>query len=666
MFNNHLDHHSDCYDQNNNDHDRKDDYQVNIIQNYSEQYYYNIQSFIPPPLLLFTWSKLMRTELFQKTLQNVILSNSNYVITSLQSTNSPVNNNNNNSNGNNNNGNDTNPDLIDLTNRNVLIKRCLVKLNSLLFEYLSSNKYWASLSASAYPSPSSSSSLSSTTSNIEPYHQFNVYNNYESINCNNLHDNTLINHIKHESNHLNDNLPLEEATIQFNENKEIYSNHQSNNNNNSDFLIDSSHHLDSYMTSFNVPEIDHTKCNPYWSDLCIENYHPEIYHNTLSKNDPIWKQTSPPSPSSPSSSSSPTTTTATAPIIDYSFNTEHSIMNSLLISLNKTQLQSTSNPLTPYLPSLNLNEFLIDQNIFCPLCHKCFRFEKNLLRHLQKIHSTNTGESLLKCKLCNYTTKHYSNMYVHIRTHTGDKPYSCSACGVTFTQGSSLKLHIRSRHNDNIQYFSLIRKSNKNNLTKLWTRILKKDLPKLKSFNSSSSTSSSSSTCSPSSFCSSFCSSSSSSSSSFSSSSYHHDFWNKWRHSLNIDLNHFIQTKYNQYKNQFNYLSIINNKNIKKLIKSNYYWKSINSYFKINIHKKLMNNHHHHHQKYLNNIRSINDDLKLKYQIIDPPPSSSPPLPPLLPSLSPPTHHHHHDYDYNIDKIKLNEQLIKQEEIDMK
>ncbi|XP_018649000.1 hypothetical protein Smp_133720 [Schistosoma mansoni] len=169
----HQDHHSDYYDQNNNDHDRKiikDDYQVNIFQNYSEQYYYNIQSFIPPPLLLFTWSKLMRTELFQKTLQN------------------------------------------------------------------------------------------------------------------------------HESNHLNDNLPLEEATIQFDESKEVYSNHRSNNNN-SDFLIDSSHHLDSYMTSLNVPEIDHTKC---------------------------------------------------------------------------------------------------------------------------------------------------------------DKPYSCSACGVTFTQGSSLKLHIRSRHNDNIQYFSLI------------------------------------------------------------------------------------------------------------------------------------------------------------------------------------------------------------------
>ncbi|KAL3307977.1 hypothetical protein Ciccas_013498, partial [Cichlidogyrus casuarinus] len=60
-----------------------------------------------------------------------------------------------------------------------------------------------------------------------------------------------------------------------------------------------------------------------------------------------------------------------------------------------------------------------------------------------------------------------------------DKPYSCSACGAAFTQGSSLKLHIKSRHNDNFQFFSLTRKPCKNNLTKLWTRVLKKDLPKI-------------------------------------------------------------------------------------------------------------------------------------------------------------------------------------------
>ncbi|CAH8524740.1 unnamed protein product [Dicrocoelium dendriticum] len=64
---------------------------------------------------------------------------------------------------------------------------------------------------------------------------------------------------------------------------------------------------------------------------------------------------------------------------------------------------------------------------------------------------------------------------------SGDKPYTCSACGVSFTQGSSLKLHIKSRHHDNASYFSLTRKPGKNNLTKLWTRVLKKDLPKYNS-----------------------------------------------------------------------------------------------------------------------------------------------------------------------------------------
>ncbi|CAH8496084.1 unnamed protein product [Schistosoma intercalatum] len=218
-----------------------------------------------------------------------------------------------------------------------------------------------------------------------------------------------------------------------------------------------------------------------------------------------------------------------------------------------------------------------------------------------------------------------------------DKPYSCSACGVTFTQGSSLKLHIRSRHNDNIKYFSLIRKPGKNNLTKLWTRILKKDLPKFNTFKSSSP-----------------------SSSSFPSSSsyyyhyyYYYNYWNKWK---NIKLNNQIK---NQYKNQLNSNSnfidsifnnmknnnnnslLINDKNIKKIIQSNN-WKSTNFNLKMNMNKKF-DHHHHHHKKYMNYIQSINNnDLKFTDQII----------------------HLNHDPDqYDIDQIKLNEQLIKQENI---
>ncbi|KAM7541477.1 hypothetical protein Aperf_G00000037457 [Anoplocephala perfoliata] len=147
-----------------------------------------------------------------------------------------------------------------------------------------------------------------------------------------------------------------------------------------------------------------------------------------------------------------------------------SVRDSFTPSLPPSSVEpGLSSSLCPFIP-LNF-----DQDLSCPLCKKPFRFEKNLLRHLQKTHAAGNEESILKCKLCPYTTRHYSNMYVHIRTHTGDKPYSCSGCGASFTQGSSLKLHIRSRHDENMSLFSLSRKPGKNNLTKLWTRVVRLD-----------------------------------------------------------------------------------------------------------------------------------------------------------------------------------------------
>ncbi|CAH8604275.1 unnamed protein product [Schistosoma bovis] len=152
------------------------------------------------------------------------------------------------------------------------------------------------------------------------------------MNCNNLYDdNTLIKNINHESNHLlklDDNLPLEEATVQFND-------ENNDNNNNRDFHVDNKYHLDSYRTSFNIPEIYHSKCNPLWSDICCtENYHLELCQNCS-----IWKQTS--SSLSPSPSLSVAATPPPPPpssITDCSLNTKHTIMNSSFISLNVVRL----------------------------------------------------------------------------------------------------------------------------------------------------------------------------------------------------------------------------------------------------------------------------------------------------------------------------------------
>ncbi|VDN96148.1 unnamed protein product [Rodentolepis nana] len=167
---------------------------------------------------------------------------------------------------------------------------------------------------------------------------------------------------------------------------------------------------------------------------------------------------------------------ANLPIVDSIEDVMEQALDLSMKSSSTPSLQSTSLDLVP---SSHFQPFIPfstgEQDLSCPLCRKPFRFEKNLLRHLHKTHAAGNEESILKCKLCPYTTRHYSNMYVHIRTHTGDKPYSCSGCGASFTQGSSLKLHIKSRHDDNMSFFSLSRKPGKNNLTKLWTRVVRLD-----------------------------------------------------------------------------------------------------------------------------------------------------------------------------------------------
>jgi hypothetical protein len=57
-------------------------------------------------------------------------------------------------------------------------------------------------------------------------------------------------------------------------------------------------------------------------------------------------------------------------------------------------------------------------NFTCRHCHRPFKSQVNLDRHVEKSHNPKSNK-IFTCLLCPYTTKFYSNMYVHIRTHTG-------------------------------------------------------------------------------------------------------------------------------------------------------------------------------------------------------------------------------------------------------
>ncbi|CAH8474724.1 unnamed protein product [Schistosoma turkestanicum] len=559
-----------------------DHLEVNILQNYSKYYCHTNKQqqqqqsqFIPSPFMLFSWSKLMTTDVFRETLQNIIiLSNCNNIAASLPATDSPFIDNS---------DHHLNSDIIDLTHRRTfMVGKYLNKLNTILFDYLTSTK----------DQVSSSTSTSITKSELDNHDMSKYLQQHECLNqlihLHHLYANTFIKNINCESNYLfshTDNRSLEETMVQFDKNQPIYSNNIK-------------HRLNESMSTFNPSEeMNPSIYNPIWSTISTEN-HP-IERNPS----PIDKQTFVPVSSSAS------------------IEQQRRYIQSSIISLNKTK----TNEIIPQ-TTINLNdEFIFSQTISCSLCKKCFRFEKNLLRHLQKTHATIIGDTLLKCKLCNYTTKHYSNMYVHIRTHTGDKPYSCSACGVSFTQGSSLKLHIRSRHNDNTSYFSLIRKPGKNNLTKLWTRVLKKDLSKfntIKSMNSSA--------CYYSHYY----------------YYYYHNYWNKWKHSFNMEANNPFKNE--QHQNELNIDTLnsnchsvcsisngiqnspyTNDKITKEWIKSDDY-QSVNSNSTVNIIKTKTKTHSRHNK--LNNER-----LKFK-----------------------------HSRNQHLSKTKSNEQLIKQEKYEFK
>jgi hypothetical protein len=53
------------------------------------------------------------------------------------------------------------------------------------------------------------------------------------------------------------------------------------------------------------------------------------------------------------------------------------------------------------------------------------------------------GDSVLKCDLCNYTTRFKEHLTSHMNTHATIRNHMCSECGQTFKWSHSLKRHQR-------------------------------------------------------------------------------------------------------------------------------------------------------------------------------------------------------------------------------
>ena len=53
------------------------------------------------------------------------------------------------------------------------------------------------------------------------------------------------------------------------------------------------------------------------------------------------------------------------------------------------------------------------------------------------------GDSLLKCEVCDYTTRFKEHLTSHMHKHAPDRNYMCQDCGQTFKWSHSLKRHQR-------------------------------------------------------------------------------------------------------------------------------------------------------------------------------------------------------------------------------
>ena len=62
-------------------------------------------------------------------------------------------------------------------------------------------------------------------------------------------------------------------------------------------------------------------------------------------------------------------------------------------------------------------------------------------REIQNIKQSKTKDGLYKCRMCEYSSKHWWSLEKHIRIDTGEKPFKCDECSMRFSDASHFSRH---------------------------------------------------------------------------------------------------------------------------------------------------------------------------------------------------------------------------------
>ena len=98
------------------------------------------------------------------------------------------------------------------------------------------------------------------------------------------------------------------------------------------------------------------------------------------------------------------------------------------------------------LPGLELIRNLMERkkDFECTTCHKGFKNNSNLKRHVSFFHEDGKRHSCPKCGK-SFVTKEYVKEHVEV-VHEGKKPYKCDYCDVCSGRKSDLKSHVTFKH----------------------------------------------------------------------------------------------------------------------------------------------------------------------------------------------------------------------------